>query len=200
MKQWNAPATGVIERLLLLVGVLMLGRWWMVTQDARAFQTWAAAVVDSIPGENLKRRNRNLEHEIVGRILIPRIGSSALIAEGMAPSTLRRAVGHMPTSALPGEPGNVVLAAHRDTYFKGLGKLRRGDIVRLQTQRRTYRYEIENTQVVDADAVEVMRPTRSPALTLVTCYPFGTLGPAPRRYIVRAHLAGWESDVLAAVK
>lgn len=196
MKMRNAPATGVIERLLLLVGVLMLGRWWMVTQEAHAFQTWAAAVMDSIPDKS-HGIGRNLEHEIVGRILIPRLGSSTLIAEGVAPTTLRRAVGHIPTSALPGEPGNVVLAGHRDTYFKGLGKLRRGDIVRLQTRRRTYRYEIEKTQVVDADAVEVMRPTRSPALTLVTCYPFGTLGPAPRRYIVRAYLKGWESDVLA---
>ncbi len=194
MKLWNGPATGVIERLLLLVGVLMLGRWWMVTQEARAFQTWAAAVVDSLPGD---RPHRNFEHEIVGRILIPRLNSSTLIAEGVSVPTLRRAVGHIPTSALPGEPGNVVLAAHRDTYFKGLGKLRRGDIVRLQTRARTYRYQIEQTQVVDADAVEVMRPTRSPSLTLVTCYPFGTLGPAPRRYIVRARLAGWESDVLA---
>lgn len=197
MKPWNAPAAGVVERLLLLAGVLLLGRWWMVTHEARAFQAWAAAVVDSIPGDHPGRGGLNLEYEVVGRILIPKLGSSTVIAEGVAPPTLRRAVGHIPTSALPGEPGNVVLAAHRDTYFKGLGKLRRGDIVRLQTRRRTYRYEVERTQVVDADAVEVMRPTMTPALTLVTCYPFGTLGPAPRRFIVRAQLTGWESDVLA---
>ena len=197
MKLWNTPAAGVIERSLLIVGVLLLGRWWMVAQEARAFQTWAAAVVDSTPARQTTHGIVGREHEIVGRILIPRLGASAMIAEGVAPATLRRAVGHIPTSALPGEPGNVVLAAHRDTYFKGLGKLRRGDVVMLQTRRRTYRYEFEDAQVVDADAVEVMRATLRPSLTLVTCYPFSMLGPAPRRYIVRATLAGSESGPLA---
>ncbi len=197
MKRGNTPAAGVIERLLLIVGVLLLGRWWMVAQEARAFQTWAAVAVDSTPARQATTGIVGREHEIVGRILIPRLGTSALIAEGVAPATLRRAVGHIPTSALPGEPGNVVLAAHRDTYFEGLGKLRRGDVVRLQTRRRTYRYEIDWAQVVDADAVEVTHATPRPSLTLVTCYPFSMLGPAPRRYIVRAYLADSESGPLA---
>jgi len=188
----------VTERVLLLAGVVMLGRWVLVTQEARAYQTWAATVVDSVAQRgDPANRIAPMGQEVIGRIQIPRLGTSALIAEGVAPGTLRRAVGHVPSTALPGEPGNVVLAAHRDTYFKGIGKLRPGDTVRLQIHRRTYLYRIESSQVVAADAIEVMRPTRQAALTLVTCYPFSMLGPAPRRYVVRAHLVGWESEAIA---
>jgi len=197
MKDRVLPAAGVIERLLLLAGLLMLGRWVMVTQEARAYQTWAATMVDSdAPGE-ARASTAGRQQEVVGRILIPRLGTSTVIAEGVEPGTLRKAVGHIPSSALPGEPGNVVLAGHRDTYFSGLGKLRAGDAVRLQTRRRTYLYRVESARVTAANAVDVMRPTRRPALTLVTCYPFSMIGPAPHRYVVRAKLVGWEPEAIA---
>src|SRR5258708_32319701 len=55
-----------------------------------------------------------------GRISIPRIGLSAMVAEGDDDDTLRHAVGHIPGTAAPWGAGNVALAGHRDTLFRGL--------------------------------------------------------------------------------
>jgi LPXTG-site transpeptidase (sortase) family protein len=61
----------------------------------------------------------------VGRIEIPEASISAIIGEGAGPRELRVAVGHMPGTALPWEPGNIGLVAHRDTFFRRLGEINR---------------------------------------------------------------------------
>ena len=136
----------------------------------------------------------------LGRIEIPRLGVSAIVRAGSDARTLRLAVGHIGGTALPGEPGNVGLAAHRDTFFRRLGEIREDDQVRLVTRDGTFIYQVAGTQVVEPNEVWVLDPTAEPALTLVTCYPFRFVGAAPRRFIVRAHLtepaeqAGYNSD------
>jgi LPXTG-site transpeptidase (sortase) family protein len=89
-------------------------------------------------------------------------------------------------TALPGEPGNVVLAGHRDTFFRGLRNIRKGDEITLETLDGSYRYRVDLTQVVAPEYTEVLRGSDDAILTLVTCYPFSFVGPAPQRYIVRA--------------
>jgi len=124
----------------------------------------------------------------VGRIDITRIGLVAPILEGTDADTLRRAVGHFPRTPLPGHTGNVALAAHRDTFFKPLRDIRKGDEITLTTADGCYRYRVDSTQVVKPENVEVLDPTPEPILTLVTCYPFNLRGEhAPERFIVRAH-------------
>jgi LPXTG-site transpeptidase (sortase) family protein len=124
----------------------------------------------------------------IARLEIPRLGISAVVAEGEQPSTLRRAVGHLSQTPLPGQPGNVALAAHRDTFFRGLDEIRPGDVVVLDSGARRHRYVVAWTEVVDPWQVEVTKPTPEPSLTLITCYPFRWIGPAPRRFVVRALL------------
>jgi sortase A len=102
--------------------------------------------------------------------------------------TLRRAVGHIPGTALPGKRGNAGFAAHRDTFFSPLKNVRRGDDVIVTAPEGVYRYAVTTTRVVEPDDVSVLDPTPGTTLTLVTCYPFDYVGSAPQRFIVRAVL------------
>lgn len=121
----------------------------------------------------------------VGRVRIPRLAISAVIFEGTTESELRRGVGHWTGSPMD-ESGNVVLAAHRDTFFQGLNEIQIGDEITLEAAAGNFSYTVSGTAVVWPSAVEVLQPTGSPTLTLVTCYPFEFFGRAPQRFIVRA--------------
>jgi sortase A len=123
----------------------------------------------------------------LGRIEIRAIGLSAMIMEGTDPRTLRRAVGHIPGTPLPGQSGNVALAGHRDTFFRALRNVHDGDEITLQVRSGLYRYRVDSITVVDPDDTRVLNDSDGEVLTLVTCYPFSYLGTAPKRFIVRAH-------------
>jgi sortase A len=122
-----------------------------------------------------------------GTILIPRLGVEGNILEGADDDTLRIAVGHIPGTALPGGAGNAALAAHRYGYFKGLRRVRMGDRITVRTAAGTFHYAVDRIEIVEVTDVSVLAPTPTPTLTLVTCYPFDYIGPAPQRLIVRAH-------------
>ncbi len=123
----------------------------------------------------------------LGRIEISTIGLSAMILEGIDERTLRRAVGHIPGTPLPGQPGNVALAGHRDTFFRSLQNIRVDDEIMLETLSAVYRYRVDSTEVVDPGETRVLDNSDDEILTLVTCYPFSFVGPAPKRFVVRAH-------------
>jgi sortase A len=124
---------------------------------------------------------------LIGRMEIPRLGLSVIVAEGVDALTLRRAVGHIPGTAMPGQPaGNVGLAGHRDTFFRPLRNIRRDDVITLATPLGEYRYRVVSTRIVNPSDLGVLDPGGSEVLTLVTCYPFYFIGPAPSRFIVRA--------------
>ncbi len=122
----------------------------------------------------------------VGRIEIPRIHIAAMVAEGTTAQVLKIAVGHISGTALPGEAGNVALAGHRDTFFRRLGDLETGDVIELTTPQGHYLYGVRFTSIVAPDETWVLDPSTGQTLTLVTCYPFYFVGPAPKRFIVRA--------------
>jgi sortase A len=127
------------------------------------------------------------EGSAVGRIEISTLGLGAMILEGVDQRTLRRAVGHIPGTALPGEQGNVAIAGHRDTFFRSLRDIRKDAEITLTTLHGSYRYRVDSTRVVEPEAIEVLADSGDAILTLVTCYPFDFIGPAPQRFIVRAH-------------
>ena len=103
-----------------------------------------------------------------------------------ASPTKLHAAGHIPGTAFPDEPGNVGIAGHRDTFFRKLSQIHRDDLITLTTPVGSYRYSVEWTRVVAPADVAVLGPSQSAVLTLVTCYPFTYVGPAPQRFIVRA--------------
>lgn len=126
------------------------------------------------------------EGDLVGRIKIPRVGVSALVLHGIRSRTLRRGVGHIPGTALPAETGNVGLAGHRDSFFRGLKDIQENDTIELTTLEGTFEYKVEWTKIVRPKDTHVLEGEDGAALTLVTCYPFYYVGSAPKRFIVRA--------------
>jgi sortase A len=122
----------------------------------------------------------------IGEIQIPRLGLRAMVSQGESASVLRRSVGHLSDTALPGEVGNVVLAGHRDTFFRPLSGVRAGDSIALKTWSGEFEYVVESTSVVAPGAIEVLEPRGGRTLTLITVDPFSYVGAAPNRFIVRA--------------
>jgi sortase A len=123
----------------------------------------------------------------LARIEISSIGLAAMIMEGVDGRTLRHALGHIPGTPLPGQQGNVAIAGHRDTFFRGLRNIRKDDEITLTTLNGTYRYRVDSTRVVAPEHTEVLDDSGEAILTLVTCYPFYFVGSAPKRFIVHAH-------------
>lgn len=127
---------------------------------------------------------------LLGSIRIPRVGVSSAIVEGTDDHTLTLSVGHIPGTAVPGREGNVALAGHRDTFFRGLRNIHNRDEIMLTTPGGTHLYEVESTRIVSPQDLYVLNDSGRPLLTLVTCYPFYYIGSAPKRFIVRAHRVG----------
>ena len=132
---------------------------------------------------------------MLGRLEAPSVKLSTTVLEGSDDATLSRGSGHIEDTPFPGQPGNVGVAGHRDTTFRALRHIHIGDALEFKTADRLYRYRISKTMIVGPDDVYVLDPTATPALTLVTCYPFEFIGHAPRRFIVRAELVGEETRV-----
>lgn len=121
-------------------------------------------------------------------LFIPKLGASMPIIEGTHEDELAKGVGHYAGSVLPGEPDNVVLSGHRDTVFRKIGQLKKGDELRVQTKQGTFVYVITKTWITKPDDRAVIVPRGKPVLTLTTCYPFTYIGPAPERYIIESEL------------
>lgn len=123
---------------------------------------------------------------LLGTIEIPRLEISSVVEEGVDDATLWEAVGHIPGTAMPGERGNSALAAHRDTYFRELGDVQIGDLIVFHSPYTNFRYRVTSTKIVDGTATDALPDSATPTLSLVTCYPFHYVGPAPKRFIVTA--------------
>lgn len=143
------------------------------------------------------------EGALLGRVEIARLGVSAIVREGVGAHTLSTAVGHIPSTSLPGQDGNFAIAAHRDTLFRALKDIRTDDLVTFQSAAGSYTYRVAATKIVTPSDVSVLRsdgggliPVKAGSqsadklLTMITCYPFYYVGSAPKRFIVEAQLVG----------
>ncbi|MDR6999098.1 class D sortase [Neobacillus niacini] len=126
--------------------------------------------------------------ERIGELLIPKISKTLPIFHGANEDELVRGVGHYAGSVLPGEKDNAVLSGHRDTVFKQLGKIGKGDLLIVKTTAGEFTYKVIRTRIVDADDRTVIVPKPRATLTVTTCYPFSYIGDAPKRYILIADL------------
>lgn len=125
----------------------------------------------------------------LARLRIPSARMDWVVFAGADDATLEKGPGHVPGTALPGEDGsyeNCVITAHRDSHFRNLGWLRKGHEIELETPAGVRRYRVVSREIVTPKTVRVLAPTKKPRLTLITCYPFTYVGPAPRRLIVVA--------------
>ena len=125
---------------------------------------------------------------------IPKVGIEVPVLDGTDDLVLNRGVGHIQGTTLPGEPGNLGIAGHRDGFFRGLKDVVAGDKIEIELPDRTDTYEVRDIKIVLPQDTSVLNPTTDSSLTLVTCYPFYFVGDAPKRYIVRATLIGPSSN------
>ncbi len=201
-------------RLFLVIGILALSYVGFALLDAKLYQiyeTWRfhralKALVPSVgsPGalrqpplppslaEANQRRSESPGMAAgvgspLGLLEISTIGLEVMILEGTTNGVLRRAVGHIPGTSMPGQQGNVAIAGHRDTFFRPLRKIRKNDEITLTTLHGSFLYRVDFAQVIAPEHTEVLAHSDEAILTLVTCYPFDLVGPAPKRFIVRAH-------------
>jgi sortase A len=189
------------SRALFACAILLLGYCGFSLADAWIFQRRASQDLDrqlrvrraasqgrpqSQPSASLIVAPAAATDGLIGRIEIPRLRLSVVVVEGVDKTALRRAVGHIPGTALPGQAGNVGVAGHRDTFFRPLKDLRIDDEIRFSTLKGDFKYAVESLTVVPPSDVGVLAPSGENVLTMVTCYPFYYVGPAPKRWIVRA--------------
>jgi sortase A len=178
----------VVSAVLMVAGALALGYVAYVVVSAHRFQASESrklqqtAAQPGIPSE----ARIVTEGDVIGQIEVPRLGMSAIVVQGDSDDILRRAVGHVPETALPGQAGNVALAGHRDTIFRPLRDVQVGDTVTLKTPAGNHTYQVSSTEVVPPTDVGVLESRGQNELTLITCFPFHFIGHAPNRFIVRA--------------
>jgi len=187
--------------LFLAAALLLLGYCALVLADARIYQRQESLALQQLQESQHKETARSLQFRpttstksppavatrgLIGRVEIPRLGLSAVVIEGDDSKTLRRAVGHIAGTPLPGQTGNVAFTGHRDTFFRPLRNIRLNDIIVVTTLQGQYRYHVVSTRVVGPEDVSVLSSGRDEILTLVTCHPFYFVGSAPNRFIVRA--------------
>lgn len=180
------------QRLLFLTGILALGYVGFTLLDARLYQASAKRSLETQiqfekePHE-IQPKAAIKPGDVLGRLDIPRLGLSVAVLQGTASRMLRLGTGHIEGTPLPGEAGNSGIAGHRDTFFRGLRNIRENDEIRFQAATGLSRYAVDWMKVVAPDDLSVLAPSTESSLTLVTCYPFYFVGPAPKRFIVRAH-------------
>lgn len=182
----------VLGGIFLLIGIIALGYTGFVAEESRNFQRTASRALENTSFHPAPKESAALikpglrDGSLIGHLEIPRLGIDVVVAEGDSNDVLRRAVGHIPDTPLPGEPGNIALAGHRDTFFRPLRKIQPGDVITIDTSANRFQYEVQSTNIVSPSDMSVLKPTADSELTLVTCFPFYYVGAAPKRFIVRA--------------
>ena len=190
-----------IQRGLVAVAILLFSYCGLVLADAWAFQKQYNRRLDLVlasgkaPGSAFSHAASIsdssswppvLPNGLIGRIDIPRIRLTAIVVEGTGHSALRRAVGHISGTPMPGEGGNVGISGHRDRFFRPLRHVKVTDVITLTTLMGEYRYRVVSIRIVSPADIEVLDQSDTEVLTLVTCYPFYFVGSGPDRFIVRA--------------
>ncbi|WP_158794183.1 class D sortase [Granulicella sp. L60] len=191
-------AVSHIERALYAVAFLCVAYCVFVGLRAREFDVSAKQIVGSPVSSDTPASS--VSSDLFGRIDIPALSLSAPFSSDYDADSLRKGVGHVRGTAMPGGLGTVGLVGHRDSFFRPLRKIATGMDIRLTDSSGTYHYAVDSTEVVTPDKVEVLATGQRPELTLVTCFPFDYVGAAPRRFIVHAHLLSASPDAVTPVR
>src|SRR5260221_2217219 len=178
-----------ISMALVFAGLGLLGYvaneyWGMYRSQQKLEAEWerqAASV--SAPGSATISPDQMLT-----RVVIPKIGMDAIVVEGASRKQLSEGPGHVQQTAMPGEVGNAVITAHRDTFFRHIYELMKADQILVRRNGRVFTYEVTSKRIVMPDDVSVIKPTSDAQLTLITCYPTYYIGPAPKRLVVFSKL------------
>jgi LPXTG-site transpeptidase (sortase) family protein len=187
--------------LLLMVGGALLLLYVaaeytvMYTEQRRLAQAWEAENVPLAPGVPPVRKTG----DGLTRLSIPKIDLDVVVLDGAGNRELRLGPGRIRSTAVPGEAGNSVITAHRDTFFRHIADLRSGDDIMVRRAGSVFRYQVTGRRVVEATDVWVLRQTADSQLTLITCYPIYYIGPAPQRLVIFSKLVDEAGETAAAL-
>ena len=159
----------------------------LAARDARALVDLSALDrLDELAARQARRVRRG---EAIGKIHLPSLDRSYVMAEGTDTATLRKGPSHYPDTPLPGQRGTVAVAGHRTTYgapYRTIDDLRPGDPVVLEMPYGRFSYRVERTRIVRPEDLSVKRKVRYDRLIMSACHP---LYSAARRIVVFARLA-----------
>jgi LPXTG-site transpeptidase (sortase) family protein len=203
--EWRKLVTH-LPALLLVAGLLLLAYvgseyFQMYREQKMLAAQWAQQENDRLRGVGERSGQQQRVNDGIIRLQIPKIDLDAYVLDGAGHKQLKVGVGRITTTAIPGEKGNAVVTAHRDTFFRHIADLKKGDeiIVRRNGERMTF--QMTGYKIVKPTDVSVLKPTPEPTLTLITCYPTYYIGPAPERLVVSSKLVSREPDnELLAIK
>lgn len=188
-----------IRYILFVIGFVAFAYVGLTLLDARLYQASAKSSLErQIQMEPVRNRSEPRPAvkmgDVLGRLDIPRLGLSVAISQGTTSRILRLGAGHIIGTPLPGEAGNSVIAAHRDTFFRELKDVHSNDEIQIQTAAGLFRYQVDWVKIVSPDDAAVLGPSTEATLTLITCYPFYFVGPAPKRFVVHARAGNAGTD------
>jgi sortase A len=215
-----------LERVLFTVGLILVGFAVVTYTSGRIYSHWAVKRFHSrlnpqpVAAPGGLRSNQPVDYSLwnpkrvqayeasladhfndpLALLKVDRIHLEVPVYEGTDERILNRGAGRIDGMAHIGESGNVGIAGHRDGFFRGLKDVYVGDPIELETTSGNQTYVIDWIKVVDKEDVSVLTQESTPALTLVTCYPFYFVGSAPQRYIVHASLKGETKTLNAPAK
>jgi sortase A len=169
--------------IFTVIGMFLLGfvgseYYGMYREQKRLTVEWEQQNVAPKPGE------AKPAHDGLTRLEIPKISLDAIVLEGASRKQLKLGPGRITTTAVPGETGNSVITAHRDTFFRHIYELAKGDEILVRRNGELFRYKVTGKKVVDPADLSVLKQTNDSQLTLITCYPTYFIGPAPERLVV----------------
>jgi sortase A len=175
--------------IFILVGVLLLAYagaeyGQMVWSQRQLERAWA----EQQRVDPTRPRTAGVADDGLMRLSIPKIDLAAVIVEGTSRHALMLGPGHMKDTPTPGELGNAVVTAHRDTFFRHIYELQKGDEILVQRNGRTFRYAVISKHIVKPTDLSVVKASQDSRLTLITCYPTYFIGPAPERLVVTSQL------------
>lgn len=186
--------------VLLMVGGLLLLSYVsseyfaMYREQKKLASEWSQQENDRMTYAASHAGQRQLVNDGIIRLQIPKIDLDAYVLEGSGRKQLKLGVGRVTTSAIPGENGNAVVTAHRDTFFRHIVELKKGDEVVVRRNGERMVFSVTGYKIVKPTDVSVLKQTAEPTLTLITCYPTYYIGPAPERLVVFSKLASRAPD------
>ncbi|RLL43903.1 class D sortase [Oceanobacillus piezotolerans] len=183
---------GSTNAYTFLKGYLLFKTGQVDAQDYEIKSDLKAATIEEEQIEEQEQvplySERPEQGENIGELIIPKLEAKLPIYHGTDEDELEKGVGHFAGSVLPGEEDNSVLSGHRDTIFRELGEVGKGDLLIVQTSAGEFTYKVKKVRIVEANDRTVIVPKPRATLTVSTCYPFDFIGAAPERYILVAEL------------
>jgi len=175
---------------LIIAGTFSLAWYSWTLHEREVAQRFAKKWLDKAIGMHRSTSSPVRHGDVIGELQIPRLHVSVMVFEGDDSGVLEQGAGHIPGTGYSPDGGNIGIAAHRDTYFRGLRVIHANDVITLKTPADTTHYVVTETKMVTPFDVDVLAPAAGRDLTLVTCYPFYYVGSAPERFIVHARKVG----------